>query len=59
LLLGRIAIWQYLSKLQMGLYFDPVTLLGIYPSDILAHMRNISEDIFKYISKDKYFQRYL
>lgn len=43
----------------MGLYFDPATLLGIYPSDILAHMRNSSEDIFKYISKDKYFQRYL
>lgn len=33
-------IWQFLAKLHMYLPFDPaIPLLGVYPKDILAKMR--------------------
>lgn len=43
LLLEYMTIWQYLSKLQKAVDFDLlIPLLGIYPSNVLAYMRNIS-----------------
>lgn len=43
------------SKLQKEAHLDSAfSLLGIYSSNILAHMRNIVLDIFKHISKDSH-----
>lgn len=41
-----MTIWQYLLKLQMEVAFDPPFLFReMYPSNILAHLRNICTSI--------------